>query len=932
MFREGALVQITGLKSDDGLEGKKAQLLSLEGDEWSVMTFDGITGKVPTGAIAPLPSDALTNVDFVIGPRCNDDILAQEMMGELVNKGYCVSTMLTPSSDVAEMLKFADSIKYERVPSEFEPYYMGRDSQEKMHLIDFDAPETPGTILGSPFAQQDADIDATFNALAPYLEDDLGIRVTSRTNLMVRQTFKDEDEEIDFPWPTEPTAAERFSFLSLMKRKKACMMHFLGPLTGSLTLIPKGDGGDEITFPTPPGTRVIFLCDRYMYSHTCAEGATVTMQTWFLGQRPEYQMGDIGGDMEVLGASGSGALPPPGETVAVNGMATLIGGDSKDYLCYWAMFNKAGGDTFVEIPIQRWDWNVYCYTYDMQQATLNGQSYTNHQGYVDGIEYFDAKFFGISNSEAAGMDPNQRKNLEIHYECVAQGGYTLKSLQRSPANIGVFTGVSGSEWSQVPHPSDAAGCGTSEAIIANRVNFALNLKGASQTLNTACSAGLVAMHTGKLYLKYRDTDPLEACSATGINLAYSPAVFIGCCGGQMLSYKGRSFTFDAGADGYGRGEGCCGVYMNMAQYTRDIFALVAGSQANQDGRSASITAPNGPSQEKCIKAAFREASLKPPEVDCFECHGTGTALGDPIEVGAFKRIYNAAPRQHILSVTTSKTNLGHLEGGAGMAGFVKCCLQVMRCEASPNLHLREKNAHLDVEGFPAYMISEGLTCHYDSAYSGVSSFGFGGTNAHAMAYGKNTTTSRGTGQRDFRAAMRDKISSAPPPEILVMGNNPEEWETTGMPSDEDKIGKFFQVEVLEDGKAIWREVVGAAAGSKGERFYLSGSFNNFGMERMEQDDHIRTLFSCNITMGASGEELFNIICDEDPFMCYYPEQPRCTRKACPIIGPEPPPPEGKEEATWCIVGEPGSSYKVEFHCTDKSTSVTWLKTKEDISS
>merc|ERR1712151_664689 len=113
--------------------------------------------------------------------------------------------------------------------------------------------------------------------------------------------------------------------------------------------------------------------------------------------------------------------------------------------------------------------------------------------------------------------------------------------------------------------------------------------------------------------------------------------------------------------------GC--VYLQLEDYSRDCFSLIAGSQTNQDGRSASITAPNGPSQEKCIRAAFRETQRKPQEVDCFECHGTGTALGDPIEVGAFRRIYNAAPREHILLATTSKTNLGHLEGGAGMAGF-----------------------------------------------------------------------------------------------------------------------------------------------------------------------------------------------------------------------------------------------------------------------
>jgi len=452
------------------------------------------------------------------------------------------------------------------------------------------------------------------------------------------------------------------------------------------------------------------------------------------------------------------------------------------------------------------------------------------------------------------------------------------------------------------------------------------LKGASQTINTACSAGLVAMHTGKLHLKYKEFDPLEAVVCLGINLAYSPMPFIGCCGGGMLSYKGRSFTFDTGADGYGRGEGCSGVYMRNAEYSPSMFAICAGSQANQDGRSASITAPNGPSQEKCIKAAFREAKLKPPEVDCFECHGTGTALGDPIEVGAFRRIYNAAARDHSLMVTTSKTNLGHLEGGAGMAGFIKCCLQVMRAEAAPNLHLREMNGHLDVEGFPAQLITEGLPCAYDSAYSGVSSFGFGGTNAHSMSYGKNNVTSRGIANRGsgfYRSKLLGKITNAPPADLMMHTDDPEDWETNGMPLAEDTAGKVFQVEVTSGGKAIWREVVYPPPATWGERFYLSGTFNDWGMDFMLPHERIPALHAIEIAVGETGEELFNVIANEDAALVYYPrETPRCTRRVEPIAGPEEI--EIKEECCWAIVASPGSRFRVEFHCAPHAVSLTWI--------
>ncbi|CAE7780146.1 ppsA [Symbiodinium sp. CCMP2456] len=266
-----------------------------------------------------------------------------------------------------------------------------------------------------------------------------------------------------------------------------------------------------------------------------------------------------------------------------------------------------------------------------------------------------------------------------------------------------------------------------------------------------------ATHTGKVHLKYKDFDPLDGTICCGTQLAYGPFGFVGCCSGGMLSFKGRCFTYDVSADGYLRGEGVSSIFLELKEFGREVFTLMPASQANQDGRSASITAPNGPSQERCIRACFREAKYQPAEVDCFETHGTGTALGDPIEVGAFKRIYAQSQRAHPLMVTSSKTNLGHLEGGAGMAGFIKCILQVMRCEASPNIHLRERNPHLDVEGFPTQFLSEGLVTHYNTAVTGVSSFGFGGTNAHAMAFGKNCVTARDVTKKDFRGLMLQKI-------------------------------------------------------------------------------------------------------------------------------------------------------------------------------
>mmetsp|Transcript_31908 Transcript_31908/g.51301 ORF Transcript_31908/g.51301 Transcript_31908/m.51301 type:complete len:960 (+) Transcript_31908:33-2912(+) len=944
LIMEGALVELSGLQEQvedvaGGLKvlgtldvtGLHAQLrrFDRQADKWLAATFDGHLVKVSPRSMRPLQAAELpSGTDFVLG--CDvPGVLAEEMAAKLIIDGYCVSHILVPERNLAQMIAVAsEELEFKRAPADFEPCYLGRESREKTAILDFeDFSASMVPFLGS-LGSQDVRFTKIQNALAPLLKEGLGMRLTGRTNLMVRQSFADEQEEAAYPAAASASDAERESFMSLVKRRRVCIMHFLGPLTGKLTLNPRGKSGDEIEIEASPGKMVMFLTERFGYSHTCS-GATTTLQTWLLGQRPEFVLGKVGGDMSVLAAAAElGPPPPEGETVVINGVATHLGGDSKDYTCYWLMLAKAGSDTFVEVPSSRWDTNVYCMDGDMQAAQVAGLAYTKHQGYVDGIEFFDAKFFGIGSAEAGSMDPNQRKTLEICYEAAAMGGHELKALQRNPKHIGVFVGISGSEWSFVPHKSDAAGCGGAEAIISNRVNFSLNLKGASQTINTACSAGLVAMHSGKLHLKYKDYDPLDGVLCCGTQLAYSPSGFIGCCSGGMLSFKGRCFTYDKSADGYGRGEGVSAVYMELSEYNPEAFATVAGSQVNQDGRSASITAPNGPSQEKCIRAAFREAQMAPPEVDCFECHGTGTALGDPIEVGAFKRIYNGMPRETPLLVTSSKTNLGHLEGGAGMAGFIKCVLQVMRAECAPNIHLREKNPHIDSEGFPAHFLSEGLCCRYDSAFAGVSSFGFGGTNAHALAYGKNNTTSRRPASLDYRTLMMNKIFEAAPPEISMSSANPEDWESSGAPLGEEKIGKMYQVELDNDGKAVWHEVVDPSPDRSDERFGLSGTFNCWEVISMPQNPRIPGLFAAELEVGESGQEFFHILGSEDPSRVFHPSEPRCPRKLSKILGPEsvfgaP------EDYSWCISATPGSRFRVEFHITKRSTAVTWLRIRDD---
>jgi hypothetical protein len=241
------------------------------------------------------------------------------------------------------------------------------------------------------------------------------------------------------------------------------------------------------------------------------------------------------------------------------------------------------------------------------------------------------------------------------------------------------------------------------------------------------------------------------------------------------------------------------------------------------------------------------------------------------------------------------------------------------------LHLREFNAHIDVEAFPVQFLTEPGAMQFDSAYSGVSSFGFGGTNAHAMAYSTNTRTSRSIkATLDLNRAMMNRIQNAPAAEIKRPSHDPEEWETTGMPISAPKKPTKFQVELNEDGSTIWREVVPEPARSLGRSFHLSGTFNDWGLMAMREDPDVRGLFCADVTIGENGAELFHIVVDGVPDMLFYPTEVQCRCKTSPIQGPELPVGDVKD-CSWCISASPGTTFSVQFFRTAETKTITWLR-------
>jgi len=360
-------------------------------------------------------------------------------------------------------------------------------------------------------------------------------------------------------------------------------------------------------------------------------------------------------------------------------------------------------------------------------------------GFLEDVAAFDASFFGISPREAAQMDPQQRLLLEVCWESLEDAGMAAEGLRGSLT--GVFVGISTDDYSNLQLEqgvlSDAySGTGNAFSIAANRLSYVLDFRGPSMAIDSACSSSLVAIHQACLNLRQGECD---MALAGGVNLILSPHFTGSLTNAGMLAPDGRCKTFDAGANGYVRGEGCGVVVLKrLADAQRDgdsILALVKGSAVNQDGRSNGLTAPNSLSQQAVVRRALENAGVEAAQIGYLEAHGTGTALGDPIEMNALKEVLlQGRGREDTCWIGSVKTNIGHLEAAAGIAGFIKVALSLQHGEIFPHLNLRELNRLIEIADTPLEIPTQRKSwpAHGRARFAGVSSFGFGGTNAHAI--------------------------------------------------------------------------------------------------------------------------------------------------------------------------------------------------------
>lgn len=419
------------------------------------------------------------------------------------------------------------------------------------------------------------------------------------------------------------------------------------------------------------------------------------------------------------------------DAVAIIGMGCRFpGASSVDE--FWRLLSN-GNDAVTEVPAARWDVDQF---YD-SDATVRGRMNTRFGGFLEAVDQFDPAFFRISPREARCMDPQQRLLLEVAWEALENAG--RPDLKTDLA--GVFIGISGNDYLRLQQNTDLesdsySATGNALSIAANRLSYVLDLHGPSWSVDTACSSSLVAVHQAIRSLRAGDCG-VALCG--GVNLILAPDWSLRLSHAGMMSPDGRCQTFDAGANGYVRGEGCGIVVLKrLSDALRDgdsICAVLRGSAVNQDGQSNGLTAPNGPSQQLLVHEALRDAGLSADCISFVETHGTGTALGDPIEVNALRAVLDGAEKSAPTCwLGAVKTNIGHLEAAAGIAGLIKTVLALKNERIPANLNFRTINSAitLDESRLALPVESQSWTSGDQRRFAGVSSFGFGGTNAHVI--------------------------------------------------------------------------------------------------------------------------------------------------------------------------------------------------------
>ncbi len=456
-----------------------------------------------------------------------------------------------------------------------------------------------------------------------------------------------------------------------------------------------------------------------------------------------------------------------GDGVAVVGMACRLPGGVDGPEAYWRLL-MAGKDAIVPVPSDRWDRDAW-YDPDPRKP---GKTHTRAGGFLrDPVDGFDAEFFGMAAAEADALDPQQRLFLETAWEALESAGIDPTSLKG--ARVGVFLGLSADDFAVVHRYADPRRLtgysltGSTGSTACGRVSFFLGLEGPSYVIDTACSSSLACLHLARRALLDGEID---MALAGGANVMLIPEIHVCFSKLGATSADGRCKTFDASANGYGRGEGAGMVVLKrLADARRDgdpVLAVVRGSAVNSDGRSSSLTAPNGQAQEAVARQALAQAGWRPEEVGYIETHGTGTSLGDAVEATALGEVYGVSRSSALppLRIGSAKPMIGHLEAAAGVASFIKVALAVKNGVIPASIGCETPNPQIDWNKLGVEVNRQSSPWPEGRRRAGISAFGIGGTNCHALIEDAGNGAGRESGETGGEAELL--VLSARTPEAL----------------------------------------------------------------------------------------------------------------------------------------------------------------------
>jgi len=433
----------------------------------------------------------------------------------------------------------------------------------------------------------------------------------------------------------------------------------------------------------------------------------------------------------------TGKITVAGEdAIAVVGIGCRFPGNSNDVNQFWDLL-KNGKDAIVDVPKDRWDRHTYYH----EERSFSGKTVSQRGGFIDNFNKFDPQFFGITPREAAFIDPQQRVLLEVSWEAMEDAGIVTEKYAGS--DTGVFIGAFTLDYQHVQFHLDHldqidlhSATGSMMTLVANRISYAYNFVGPSMAIDTACSGSLVAIHTACQNIRNKEC---KMAIAGGVLLNFAPQYTVAESRGGFLSPDGTCKTLDESANGYVRGEGAAVIVLKSLKDAiadnDQIYSLILGSAVNQDGQTNGITVPNGEAQKAAIKKACAQAGIELRDVQYIEMHGTGTPVGDPIEANALGETYALGrDKDKPCIIASVKTNIGHTESVAGVAGVIKTSLILKNKLIPPHLHLKNVNPKIDLEALNLKVPLELMDYpeHEGVAMAAVNSFGFGGTNSHAI--------------------------------------------------------------------------------------------------------------------------------------------------------------------------------------------------------